>query len=337
MYFSARSDGAGRHFATLFGADGSARADFPLPFRGHGAAAHAVRGLLVMFPRRPGSKVLVSRADDPASRDIIDARPDRRFAGHGFFSPEGDRLYITEDNFEASRGVIGIYDVNRDFARLGEVSTAGIGPHQAILSGDGRIIAVCNGGIRTHPDFPRAKLNLATMRPSLALIDRESGKLLTTARLPAALHQLSIRHIDIASDGTMALGLQYEGPKADSVPLAFLYRGGALVPLSMTPDVRHALSQYVGSVAFDSEGKVVAVTSPVGSTVAFWNVADGRSLGMRSLGDACGLAAGAAPGRFVVTTGRGEVHAVGPGVGETLRVAARKSCFWDNHLLRVPA
>ena len=36
---------------------------------------------------------------------------------------------------------------------------------------DGRTIAVANGGIATHPDFDRVKLNLATMEPSLVRLD----------------------------------------------------------------------------------------------------------------------------------------------------------------------
>src|SRR3546814_16205164 len=84
---------------------------------------------------------------------------------------------------------------------------------------DGHTLAVCNGGIRTHPDFPRAKLNLATMRPSLAYIDRHKGRLIAEARWPDDRHPLSIRHLDVAPDGTVAFGMQYKGPKGNAMPL----------------------------------------------------------------------------------------------------------------------
>ena len=35
----------------------------------------------------------------------------RHFFGHGVFSPDGKLLYATENDFEAARGVIGVYDV----------------------------------------------------------------------------------------------------------------------------------------------------------------------------------------------------------------------------------
>src|SRR3546814_3241530 len=123
---------------------------------------------------------------------------------------------------------------------------------------DGHTLAVCNGGIRTHPDFPRAKLNLATMRPSLAYIDRHKGRLIAEARWPDDRHQLSIRHLDVAADGTVAVGMQYKGPKGDVMLLVALHRGaGALVPLAMPEAVRLGLGQYIGPVAFDGDVGVV--------------------------------------------------------------------------------
>ena len=42
--------------------------------------------------------------------------------------------------FEAGQGVLGIYDVSGGFTRIGEVPTHGVGPHEVLLSPDGRIL-----------------------------------------------------------------------------------------------------------------------------------------------------------------------------------------------------
>ncbi|MGE0650221.1 MAG: DUF1513 domain-containing protein, partial [Alphaproteobacteria bacterium] len=211
------------------------------------------------------------------------------------------------------------------------------GPHQAVLLADGKTVAVCNGGIRTHPDFPRTKLNIATMSPSLALIDRLSGRLMAQARLPRRLHQLSIRHLDASPDGTLAVGLQYEGPKGDSVPLVVVYRDGALIPLDMRDEARLPLRGYVGSIAFDTAVRVIAATSPVGGVVAFWAVDDGRYLGRCDITDVCGLGAAQAPGTFVVTTGKGDIYGIEVGTWQVRPIysAMARGSRWDNHLLRV--
>jgi hypothetical protein len=339
FFLSARSDRTGRHFASVFSLRGTPLADVAVPARGHGAAAHAGRDELVLFARRPGRYALVFARRGTRSRRVIAARHDRRFAGHGFYAPDGRYLYAVEDDVETAAGVVGIYDTRRDFVRIGEFATGGIGPHQALLLADGKTVAVCNGGIRTHPDFPRTKLNLATMAPSLALIDRTSGRPVAQARLPARLHQLSIRHLDATPDGTLAIGLQYEGPKGDPVPLVVVYRDGALVPLDMRDEVRLPLRGYVGSIAFDTTARVIAATSPVGGVVAFWAVDGGRYLGRCDIADVCGLAAAREPGTFVVTTGEGGIHRVDAGTRQAKPIysALARGSQWDNHLLRMTA
>ena len=84
---------------------------------------------------------------------------------------------------------------------------------------DNDVICVANGGIETHPDYGREKLNLATMQPNIAFIDRLTGDLLSVRELPAKLHQVSLRHLAPDATGRVWVGAQYEGPAADNVPL----------------------------------------------------------------------------------------------------------------------
>ena len=133
----------------------------------------------------------------------FDAVAGRHFFGHGFFSPDGRLLYATENDFDAEAGAIGIYDAADGWRRVGEIAGVGIEPHEAALLGDGRTIVAADGGILTHPDYGREKLNLATMAPALVYVDRASGEILETARLDPALHRLSIRHL--ARDATGAV------------------------------------------------------------------------------------------------------------------------------------
>ena len=74
-------------------------------------------------------------------------------------------------------------------------------PHEAMLLGDD-VICVANGGIETHPDFGREKLNLSTMKPNVAFIDRLTGDLISLRELPPDLHQVSLRHLAPDARGT---------------------------------------------------------------------------------------------------------------------------------------
>lgn len=81
---------------------------------------------------------------------------------------------------------------------------------------DGSTLVIANGGIRTHPDLPRIKSNLANMRPSLAYVDVASGRLLQLQEPEPQWHQLSIRHIDVSPDDRVAVAMQFEGSPISS-------------------------------------------------------------------------------------------------------------------------
>ncbi|MGD1935248.1 MAG: DUF1513 domain-containing protein, partial [Candidatus Phaeomarinobacter sp.] len=178
FFLSAARGTDGRFRLVTLDANGRRAEAAALPARGHSAAISPDRRTAVVFARRPGTFALVT--DMPGGDPIrqINAPSGRHFYGHGVFSADGTLLYATENDFEAARGVIGVYDVQDGYTRLGELPSHGVGPHDIGLSADGKMLIVANGGIETHPDAPRVKLNLDSMRPSLAFIRRSDGSLI---------------------------------------------------------------------------------------------------------------------------------------------------------------
>ncbi len=148
----------------------------PLPGRGHAAAVHPDRAEAVAFARRPGRFGLV--IDCATGREIarLETPEETHFYGHGAFTADGRFLFTTENAFDIPDGRIGIWDAEKRYTRVGDVASGGLGPHEIIRLASGAF-AVANGGIRTHPAFPRAKLNLPDMVTGLAVLS-ESGELL---------------------------------------------------------------------------------------------------------------------------------------------------------------
>ena len=258
LWLSARARGDGGHSVSGFRRSGAPVFDLALPGRGHSFAVSPDGRAAVHFARRPGEFAL---AIDLARGTVLDrfAPPDnRRFQGHGAFGPDGRLLYASENDFAAARGAIGIYDAAEGYARLGELPSHGIGPHEIVLLPDGNTLAVANGGIATHPDMPRVKLNLPDMAPSLAYVDRRDGALLGKYRLDAALNRLGIRHLAVGRNGAVAVAMQYQGPRGDLVPLVALHRNGDLQFLNAPEATLRAMRQYCGSVAFDAGGRIAA-------------------------------------------------------------------------------
>ena len=216
LFLSARGDNAGDHWASGFTAEGARVFDLPLSARGHSFAVHPDGRTAVHFARRPGRAAWVIDLARGAVAGAFSTPSDRHFYGHGVFGRNGSKLYASENDFERERGVIGVYDAHDGYARVGEFASHGIGPHEIGLFSDGTTLAVANGGISTHPDLPGVKLNAPTMAPSLCYVDRRDGGLLREYRLDRALHRLSIRHLAVGMDDTVAVAMQYEGPAGDS-------------------------------------------------------------------------------------------------------------------------
>jgi hypothetical protein len=316
--------------AAILSEDGKVLHQVPLPDRGHDVTFDPISRQSVVFARQPGTFAVVFDHSGQRQPLTIASRPDRHFFGHGVFSPDGALLYATENDFDNAAGMIGIYDARDGFRRIGEFPTHGIGPHELLLLGDGTTLAIANGGIETHPDFGRAKLNLSTMKPSLVFIDRISGDLLEQHELPPALHRLSIRHMDVDASGTIWFGCQHEGPATERPLLVgCATRGKDLQLLDMPETVLGGFRNYIGSVAANRDAGTIAVSSPQGNSYAIIEASSGRVVACHELTEVCGLAPDHAA--FRATTGTGEIVAA---QGDAVHAG---EFVWDNHLLRITA
>lgn len=336
LFASAANDG--EHLAVVFDETGALRLRVPLPSRAHQIALAPDGRFGWVLPRRPGRRAWrVEPADGIVAS--AEASPDRHFYGHAIFSPDGERVFVTENDYERGRGVVSVRRA-RTFERLAEFDSGGVGPHELAWLAPGRVLAVANGGIRTHPRRPREKLNLGRMRPNLAFIEVPSGRLLGTVR--SAARMASIRHIASCGDGRVVACAQYEGRyegrPGDDAPLVLLCERGRCEPFAVpTPAVWRDMAGYTASVAVDAATGHTLVTCPRANHVAFFDTRARRYVGRARLGDCGGVAVDAGAGEFVATTGLGRIARFDATTfalrrGSLKRVPGLK---WDNHLTAV--
>ena len=324
-----------RHEAVVLDAQGHDLAVRALPDRGHSFAIDAAHQRAVVFGRQPGFFALAFDLRDGANLGELPLPADRHFFGHGVFSTDGMRLFATENDFESGRGVLGVYDARpgAGWARLGEIDTGGIGPHEVVLLPDGETLCVANGGLLIHPDYGKDPLNLATMESSLACVHSRDGRLLERHVLAPELFQLSIRHLALDATGAVWFACQHQGPASEQPPLLGRFRRGEAPQLLSAPrPMQRELRNYIGSIAIDAQGRI-ATSSPVGGQVAFWDAASGECLGLTARPDGCGVCP-LDDGRFLLSDGFGALVAAAPGHPATPLLAAERSLSWDNHLRR---
>lgn len=334
LFLAARTEG-NRHAIAVFDRGGSELFAIPVDARGHSFAIDARNRMAVAFDRAPGTHAVLFDVDNRKQPLPLVAEPGRHFFGHGIFSSDGKLMLASENHYEEGRGVLGVYDVAAGCRRIGEFASGGVGPHDVVLMPDGQTLCVANGGILTHPDYDGIKLNLDEMAPSLAYVDLHSGELVEQARLAPDLHRLSIRHLIVDAYGAVWFGCQYEGEPADRPPLVGRHRRGEEPVLFAGPaETLRALDNYVGSVAVDLSGEIVATSSPLGGLITYWDAATGRNLGQTPLADGCGVAP-LERGGILATSGRGTIAAVDVAGHRLQPLAQQPGTGWDNHLRRI--
>lgn len=327
--FSAVDDANGGHYVAGVALDGQARFMIEVPERCHGGCLRPTSRQAVLFARRPGTRMHVIDGDTRQLAHTIAAGEGYHFYGHGVFDLAGQHLYVTANRLEDSAGLVRVYDAANDYAHVRDMPLEGIGPHELRLMPDGNTLVIGLGGIQTHPDYGRVKLNLDTMAPALMLMDRHSGTIL--ARHTPSHHQLSCRHLDVGADGTVIAGYQFEGPEWEAHPLVCrLDADGHFSELALPQDLTANLQHYTASVAFSRVSAHVLVTAPRGNRVLLLDAGQGRLVASIALPDAAGARCDG-DGGFLVSSGQGGLYRVSPDLA-TPTLLASLDILWDNHL-----
>lgn len=307
-------------------------------FRGHGVSQHPLHpSHVIMYGRRPGNMAIVTDVLQNRMVNSFKIAKNRFFYGHGCFSADGKTLFTTEGDSTTGEGKIGIRD-SISYQQLGEFETSGIGPHDMTIMPDGKTLVVANGGILTRPETGRKKLNLPEMISNLTYIDTFTGKKIDEFRVPEP--KASIRHLDIAKDGTVAIAMQVQRTamkSEDTVPLGAIHKPGKEIHLLTDPErLIMGMNDYMGSVAINEKTRVAGFTSPRGNLVGFWNIDNYQFVGYHQLHDVCGIAVNS-KNNFMISNSFGEVREL---TGSTLkedksRRVVHVNSSWDNHMLNV--
>ena len=249
---------------------------------------HSSRDVVVMG-RRPSEKFWVLDTATGEVKFAINAANNRHFYGHACYSLDGKLLYVTENDTISLDGKIGIYDAYDNYKKIAEYDSYGIGPHELIMHPDSETLVIANGGIKTE-QASREELNLDSMRPSLVYLNRHTGALLE--QIMPEHNQMSVRHLAMHDDGTVMIGIQFQGEKHINVPLVLTHKCGDtdFKALIMPNDQWQRFHQYIASVAVDSARNLLCVTTPIGGCAAIYDLNTRTLIDDVSLPDCAGAA-----------------------------------------------
>ncbi len=330
LLLSARDDGDGKHYAVGYRLDGTQVFATQVGQRCHDIINHPEQPIALFVARRPGTESYLIDLRDGRLLQTITSQPNRHFYGHAVIHKGGEWLYATEnDTTDPGRGVLGVYRFDGErLSHTGEISTHGIGPHQVSWMPDGETLVVANGGIRTEAES-RVEMNLDAMEPSLVLMQRD-GTLLSKEVLPQQMN--SVRHLAIASDGTIVAGQQFMGSGDETAELLAIKRPGQAFQAFDVPEHQlQSMANYTASVAIHNELRLVALTAPRANRLFIWDLDTAQVRLDAPMPDCAGV--GAVADGFVVTSGQGRCRLYdcrkAELIGQPLQLP---SGLWDNHL-----
>ncbi len=336
-YLAAAQSRLGEYSLQCFNHGNEILAEHEIPSRGHGFSI-SPQGHIAAIARRPADFCLIlDRSGNKLTE--FSAHDGRHFYGHGVFDSNGDYLYLTENDFAQARGVIGIYEVRNNYQRIGEFDSYGVGPHMVQLDNTGSQLIVANGGIETHPNTGRKKLNLTTMQPSMVFIDLRSGDLVRKTQLSPQYHKNSIRHFSIATDNTIYIGLQNEGGDKSAALLAKLSPTSSMIEkMTLTEPEARKLNNYVGDICLDQSQQFLVASSPYGNTLLIKSLANNQ-YSQIEVADVCAISSTTVDGQFAVSGGDGMIYLLQVSFAETMLTNLIEMAnfageqHWDNHIL----
>lgn len=334
-FLSAADDADGGHCLLGLNAAGEPTYCLPVPYRAHEARPLDDR-LAIYFARRPGRQCYVVDMRAGVLLATLEAQPGEHFCGHGVVSADGRHLFLTTYAFERQMGVVAIHETVAPFARVGQIDTLGLDPHQLALLPNGSTLVVANGGILTHPDSEREMLNLDSMDPSLVYLQLESGELLEQLR--PHHRQISLRHLAVSADGTVVIGAQDQTSGLEKPhPLVFQHRsGGELRPFDAAASEWRQMNQYIASMALSADGRLALSTTPRGNSISLWDMAGNRHIRSFPVRDVAGASWVPEQNSFLVSNGLGQMVYLRLQPEPRLELVSRSANLrWDNHLILV--
>lgn len=305
---------------------------FALPGRGHALSASHDGRWLACSARRPGNWLKV--VDAVNGRTVADIRANGAdyYNGHVRYSLDDRYLFATQTEADTLNGYIGIYDAADNYRYLGKYLTLGQDPHELIPLPDGKTLAIANGGfIKSKKDGTPE--NLDEMASSLVYMDAASGKIL--AQYQPQHPWMSLRHMTLSKTGELLIGVQYQGSLFDPIPLVLGHNGeDQLQPYQADEMVYAAFSQYVASMATDSEGRFALSTSPKKGAIVLWDIARRSAIQQYQLRDVAGACWHEHAGAFVVSNSLGQLMFINPELPQAEKqFHYMANHHWDNHMI----
>lgn len=251
------------HLVDVGGGD---RYSFPLPMETpHSLIQHPLRKEIVAIAPREKTRALIYDIAKGEMVASLNLERGRYFYGHGVFSVDGERLFLTAFDHK-SNGFLVEYDANWNHVR--DIETFGKAPHDIRTCHGGDALLIANNGWSRLSSYEEPSIT------SVVMMDLKSKKLIEKTELPEG--HIAFQHLAGNDRGDFLVGCDYYGKSRTDFGeypslLARRRVGHDVEFLQMSPEMRATMVGNVLSISWDEARDVAITTTPEGP-VTFWNL-----------------------------------------------------------------
>ena len=323
-----------KNYYGVFNLNGDFINNVELPVRAHDSVLIPFLNQIVIISRRPKNKLYILDLNNNEIVKEITSPCNRHFYGHAVYSNKTNLLYVSENLFaydDERSGSLALYDPIKNYKRVGEYRTQGIGPHEIKLDSKDNIV-IANGGVLTNPDFPRVKLNINNIVSNITKVNIYSGKKIKTFNLKKEFKDYSIRHLDIDNNNEIHAGCQvYNKRKIIHGPLVFYSKKDTLYSYKIPKSLLINLKQYTGSIKLNLHTREIYSSFPKDDMLLAWSMYDKKIKRNYIINDVCGLAYDNNNKRILISDGEGNINSSKP--DNNLKINFNKEINFDNHFI----
>lgn len=313
------SDAQGQSHLLGIDSAGDTRFCIRVPHPAHSAIAVEAQGIGIYFSQRPGRLMYIVDLRHGQLLRTVELPAGLALSGRGALSEDGALFFTSELDLINGAGLIGIYEAQAPFRRMGQIPSNGVAPADVMPMKGSPLLAVANSGLRSPT--PLRTSTAHALAPNLSYLDSRDGTVTEEVKPPQ--HLLSPHHLAATPNQGVVIAVEDLSPTSNGAPLLFSHqRGEEMKAIIEAEPAWQRMNQHIAGLATSSDGQFAVSTAPRGEYISLWHIPSATSVQHFAVADAANVTWREPEQVFLISNSQGNVILLRPGPTPRLELFA---------------
>ena len=244
-----------------------------IPFRVHACIQHTLKPNRFMSIEKWGTSASEVDFLNPSVTKMLQSPSGTQYSGHGFFSANGDAVFLTVADYNSGKGYLTGYDT-RDYKQISHDQITVGSLHDCYHQADGTLLVISDGlkFLRDMSDLSSQRLEPG----AIIRMDLNNNHIID--RYEISDTDQALGHLKVTKQGNIfVLSTPTGDNKSRKGNIYFLKAGEKkLSKVSLPDNVYQGLKGEFLSIAIDEKRNVAAITNPHGRIVVLIDALKGE-------------------------------------------------------------